>query len=79
MSDTTPVVMDDYMAGYRQAQSDAAGLREAAQAILDKYGPHSGLCCTFDGDGSVVVTDKSCKCEPVRRALRAALAMEEQP
>jgi hypothetical protein len=41
-TDAEPVVMDDYMAGYRQAQSDARAtldveLREAARHLLDVW------------------------------------------
>jgi hypothetical protein len=52
-------------------------IEEAAGPMLAKRGGHSGACCTFDADGSVIVTPESCKCGPIERALRAALAQPE--
>lgn len=52
------------------AQAREAGrLREALRGLADKWASHSGLCCTFDEAGEVVVTPDSCRCHPPERAV----------
>jgi hypothetical protein len=49
-------------------------LRAALEAMVKKWTPHSGSCCTFDESGGVVVTNESCVCGPLAKQAHAALA-----
>lgn len=55
---------------------DAATARiaELERALLSLMPPHSGLCCTLDEAGAVVVTIENCRCTPTVKRARAALA-----
>ena len=49
-------------------------LLEKLEIVLwANVGHHSGACCTFDAQQSVVVTAASCTCAPHDRAIHDAL------
>jgi hypothetical protein len=58
----------------------AVDVRLAALApFVLRYAIHSGACCTFDGDGKVIVTRESCTCDPRRRAVQEVFDMFGRP
>lgn len=52
----------------------AKGLAAALREMVKRHASHSGSCCTFGEVGQVIVTTESCKCEPMHKDARAALA-----
>jgi len=47
-------------------------LRDALVGVL-AHNPHSGSCCTFDGEKAVIVTTESCRCPAYLKRARLAV------
>lgn len=50
----------------------AERLAQELEAVMARWEPHSGLCCTLE-DGAIVVTEASCRCLPEVKARRSLL------
>jgi hypothetical protein len=75
------VSMLEEVPGSRRAYEAFEGELHALRAVtaltkrfLERSWQHSGSCCTFDSAAKVIITPESCKCDPLVKDLRAALA-----